>query len=73
MTPKQLKDLAEILEKKAYTQEITKPANLNEGMRNFIQMVINEIESGNIREGLLKLFDLKNDIGGNYICVSGSW
>lgn len=68
MTAKQLKDLAEILESANYSQDVTKPKNKTDGLANFVQMAINEIEAGNIREALLKLVDLKNDIGSAYVC-----
>jgi len=70
MNAQQLRELADIIENAHYTQEIEMPKNgdMTQGMANFVQMAINEIEAGNIREALLKLVDLKSDIGSAYVC-----
>ena len=68
MNPKQLKELSEILESKYYTDELKMPKTKTEGLANFVQMAINAIEEGDIREALIKLVDLKNDIGSAYVC-----
>lgn len=45
-----------------YTQNIEMPNDLQQGLANFVQMIINDIESGDEREALLKAVDLHNDI-----------
>ncbi len=45
-----------------YSQEICKPKNAQEGIVNFVQMIINDIEAGETREALLKAVDLKGDL-----------
>lgn len=47
---------------KHYTREIAKPASKLEGLRNFVQMIINEIEADNTQEALLKAVDLLGDL-----------
>lgn len=63
-----INELCEIVKNKTYTSELSQPKDLNDGLSNFIQMAINDIEKGKIREALLKLVDLKNDIGSAYNC-----
>lgn len=48
--------------KRYYYKAITKPANRKEGLVNFIQMVINELENENPNEALLVAVDLINDV-----------
>lgn len=45
-----------------YSREITKPANMEEGLQNFVQMIINRIEAGDAREALLLAVDLHQDL-----------
>jgi hypothetical protein len=45
-----------------YTREITMPKDKQEGLANFVQMIINELEADNTREALLKAVDLHGDI-----------
>jgi hypothetical protein len=49
---------------RCYYQEIKEPRNMQEGLANFVQMIINELEAGNHREALLKAVDLLNDLIG---------
>lgn len=49
-----------------YSRPIKQPKNREDGMRNFVQLIINEIEGGNHQEALLKAVDLLNDIGSAY-------
>lgn len=45
-----------------YSREITMPTTKREGLENFIQMIINQIEAGNSQEALLKAVDLLQDV-----------
>lgn len=45
-----------------YSRPIEMPATKRDGLANFVQMIINEIEAGNAREALLKAVDLHQDI-----------
>ena len=45
-----------------YSQEIQMPSNMQEGLQNFVQMIINDLESGMTREALLKAVDLKQNL-----------
>ena len=45
-----------------YSAEITMPSNMKEGMMNFLQMIINDLEAGNSQEALLKAVDLQEDV-----------
>jgi len=55
----------------AYTREIKRPKNLEEGLQNFVQMIINCLEAGDHREALLKAVDLHQDLCcGAYKAVS---
>lgn len=47
---------------KFYSMELEMPKNAQEGITNFVQMIINQIEAGNTQEALLKAVDLKNDL-----------
>lgn len=46
----------------SYTRPIEMPATKRDGLLNFVQMIVNEIEAGNAREALLKAVDLHQDI-----------
>jgi hypothetical protein len=50
------------MESKSFTREIKTPANKKEGLENFIQMIINRLESNETREGLLLAVDLLEDV-----------
>ena len=50
---------------KHYTKEITTPKDLKDGLKNFVQMIINEIENDNPREALLKAVGLLDDLESN--------
>ena len=54
-----------------YSEEIKKPKNMQEGLANFVQMIVNELEAGNEREALLMAVDLKNDITSKIYEVKG--
>ena len=45
-----------------YTREIKRPKNKEEGLQNFVQMIINCLEAGDHREALLKAVDLHQDL-----------
>lgn len=45
-----------------YSREIKMPANKREGLANFVQMIINRLEAGETREGLMVAVDLHQDI-----------
>jgi hypothetical protein len=45
-----------------YAREITMPNSKQEGLANFVQMIINDLEAGDVREALLKAVDLRGDI-----------
>lgn len=47
---------------KHYSHELKEPKTNREGLQNFVQMIINEIEDGNPNEALLKAVDLRQDI-----------
>lgn len=51
-----------------YTRKIEMPKTKTDGLRNFVQMIVNEIEAGNHNEALLKAVDLLNDVGSAYVC-----
>lgn len=51
--------------KKHYTAEINPPRSTLEGLANYVQMIINEIEAGNTREALMKAVDLRQDLDSN--------
>jgi len=45
-----------------YSEDIKTPKGKQEGLANFVQMIINDLEAGDAGEALLKAVDLKNDI-----------
>ncbi|MER8827197.1 hypothetical protein NKH73_14005 [Mesorhizobium sp. M0938] len=45
-----------------YTRKIELPANKREGLANFVQMIVNNIEAGEIENALLTAVDLHQDI-----------
>lgn len=45
-----------------YTRKIEMPATKREGLANFVQIIINRIEAGDVREALLAAVDLRQDI-----------
>ncbi len=45
-----------------YSREIKMPATKKDGLMNFIQMVINQLEAGNPNEALYIAVDLLNDV-----------
>ena len=47
-----------------HARKITKPANAQEGIVNFVQMIINQLEAGDTREALLTAIDLRQDLAG---------
>lgn len=47
---------------KYYTKQINMPNNKTEGLLNFVQIVINKIESGDIENALLSAVDLLSDL-----------
>lgn len=49
-----------------YSAPISQPKSKEEGLKNFVQMIINDLEKGNHKEALLKAVDLLNDIGSVY-------
>jgi len=46
----------------SYALNIEMPKNMQEGLANFIQMIINDLEAGDAREALLKAVDLRQDV-----------
>lgn len=50
-----------------YSREITMPKTRRNGLANFVQIIINKIESGEVQEALLSAVDLLEDINrGSY-------
>lgn len=47
---------------------ITRPANLTEGLQNFVAMAHNALERGEVESAKRMLQDLWNDIGSTYVC-----
>jgi len=45
-----------------YALAITTPNTKREGLWNFVQMIINDMEAGDFYNGLLRAVDLRNDI-----------
>lgn len=45
-----------------YTREISMPENKAEGLQNFVQIIINQIERGEHREALLSAVGLLDDL-----------
>lgn len=48
-----------------YAMEIKEPRTRKEGLLNFVQMIINAAERGDVRNAVLLAVDLKDTIGGN--------
>ena len=48
---------------------ITRPANMTEGLKNFVALALNALERGQPEAAQLVLQDLWNDIGCAYVCV----
>ena len=46
----------------SYSQSLEMPENAQEGITNFVQMIINQIEAGNPQEALMLAVDLRNDL-----------
>lgn len=46
----------------AYSRKIEMPKTRREGLANFVQIIINHIETGETREALLSAVDMLNDI-----------
>ena len=42
----------------SYAREVKMPRTSHEGFSNFVQLIINQLEAGNTREGLLQAVDL---------------
>jgi hypothetical protein len=40
-----------------------------QGLKNFAQMALNQLEAGNVQEAKYTLMGLIDDIGGAYVCV----
>ena len=49
---------------------INPPANAQEGLQNFVQMIVNKLERGEVREAKLQAVDLLNDISTGIYQVS---
>jgi hypothetical protein len=47
---------------------VNPPNNLTEGLSNFVAMIYNQLEQGNVEEAKLQLIDLYNDVGSAYVC-----
>jgi len=47
-----------------YSRQIKMPKSRAEGFRNFVQMIINNLEAGNSREALLQAVDLLDTVSG---------
>ena len=47
---------------------IVYPQTRNDGLRNFIAMAFNTLDSGNVEEAKMQLVDLWNDVGLAYDC-----
>lgn len=54
-----------------YSADIEMPSNMKEGMLNFLQMIINDLEAGDSREALLKAVDLRQDVMSDIYNVKG--
>ena len=52
---------------------VNPPNNLTEGLSNFVAMIYNRLESGDIENTKLQLINLYNDIGFAYICQEESF
>jgi len=51
------------------TFPVPEPKNRTEGLKNFVAIIANQLEAGNVSEAQLLLCDLWNDIGGAYKCL----
>ena len=49
-------------QKSVYSLPITKPENAQAGLQNCVQLIINNLEKGNMREALLQAVSLRGDI-----------
>ena len=45
-----------------YARSVTQPKTKRQGLTNFVQMIINDLEAGESREALLRAVDLLDDI-----------
>jgi|SRR6185503_13288595 len=52
----------QVEENRYYSRQIKMPANKKEGLENFVQLIINQIEAGESNEALLTAVDLLNDL-----------
>ena len=43
--------------------------NRTQGLKNFVQQALNQLEAGNVQEAKYTLMGLIDDIGGAYVCV----
>ena len=50
------------MSEKVYSLPIEMPATSQEGLTNFVQMIINKLEDGQPGEALLTAVDLRNDL-----------
>ena len=48
---------------------VTRPANMTEGLKNFVALALNALERGQADAAYWVLQDLWNDIGSVYVCV----
>lgn len=48
-----------------YSRQVTMPKTRREGLRNFVQMIINDIEAENYQEALLRAVDLCDEFEGS--------
>lgn len=48
-----------------YSRPVTMPKNKRQGLSNAVQMIINQLENGDTREGLLQAVNLLDDINSN--------
>lgn len=46
----------------SFSAEIKRPTNLEEGLQNFVQMIINRLEAGDTHYALLLAVDLHDDL-----------
>jgi hypothetical protein len=45
-----------------YSHQVTMPKTKRDGLANFVQLIVNDIERGDTREALLRAVDLLQDI-----------
>jgi hypothetical protein len=48
-----------------YSREITMPATRKEGLCNYVQMIINRIEAGDMHEAIMTAVGLLDDLSGS--------